>query len=128
MYEVSEDYFEDNNLINNPKYESIYKTLQHYLFKWMRDSDFGNMSESDMLDSMFTSSMSIPKLNIPKIIIDDLGYLIESNNVYTSVGWRNRNETVWNIYQKNELINPKDDFEVVLFKPGYEVLIKTFKK
>ena len=128
LYEVSEDYFEDNNLINNPKYESIYKTLQHYLFKWMRDSDFGNMSESDMLDSMFTSSMSIPKLNIPKIIIDDLGYLIESNNVYTSVGWRNRNETVWNIYTANELIQPKDDFEVVLFRPGYKTLIQPFKK
>ena len=128
LYEVSEDYFEDNNLINNPKYESIYKTLQHYLFKWMRDSDFGNISESDMLDSMFSSSMSIPKLNIPKIIIDDLGYLIESNNVYTSIGWRNRNETVWNIYTANELIQPKDDFEVVLFRPGYKTLIQPFKK
>ena len=128
LYEVSEDYFEDNNLINNPKYERIYKTLQNYLFKWMRDSDFGNISESAMLDSMFSSSMSIPKLNIPKIIIDELGYLIESNNVYTSIGWRNRNETVWNIYTANEFIQPKDDFEVVLFRPGYKTLIQTFKK
>ena len=65
---------------------------------------------------------------MPKLTINDFGYLIESNNIYTSVGWRNKNETVWNIYQKNELINPKDDFEVVLFRPGYEVLVKTFKK
>ena len=94
----------------------------------MRDSDFGNISESAMLDSMFSSSMSIPKLNIPKIIIDELGYLIESNNVYTSIGWRNRNETVWNIYTANEFIQPKDDFEVVLFRPGCKTLIQTFKK
>ena len=53
-----------------------------------------------MLDSMFTNSMTIPKLNIPKLIVNDFGYLIESNNQYTSVGWRNKNEKVWNIYKK----------------------------
>ena len=128
LYEVSEDYFETNNLINNPKYERIYKTLQHDLFTWMEESDFGNMSESAMLDSMFTTPMSIPKLNIPKLIMNDVGYHIVSNNLYTSVGWRNKNETVWNIYKTNELIQPKDDFEVLIFRPGYEVLIKAFKK
>ncbi len=128
LYEVSEDYFEVNNLIHNPKYEQIYKTLQDYLFKWMKDSDFGNMSESAMIDSMFTKSMSIPNLNMPKIIIHDLGYLIESNNLYTSVGWRYKNEKVWNIYTSNEVIKPKDDFEVLLFRPGYKILIQTFEK
>ncbi len=128
LYEVSEDYYEANNLIHNPKYERIYKALLHHLFMWMEDSDFGNISESTMLDSMFTSSMSIPKLNMPKLIMNDFGYLIESNNLYTSVGWRNKNETAWNIYTTNELIQPKDDFEIVLFRPGYEILVKAFKK
>ena len=81
-----------------------------------------------MLDYMFTSSMSIPILNIPEIIINDKGFLIKSNNLYASVGWRNKNEKVWNIYKKNELIYPKDDFEVVVFRPGYEVLIQVFEK
>jgi len=81
-----------------------------------------------MLDSMFTSSMSIPILNIPEIIINDEGFLIESNNLYASVGWRNKNEKVWNIYKKNELIYPNDDFEVLVFRPGYEVLIQVFEK
>ena len=128
LFEVSDDYYEANNLINHPKYEQIYKILHHHLFTWMEESDFGNMSESAMLDSMFTSPMSIPKLNIPKLIMNDVGYHIVSNNLYTSVGWRNKNETVWNIHTANELIQPKDDFEVVLFRPGYEVLIKAFKK
>ena len=128
MYEVSEDYFEANNLINNPKYEQIYNSLQYHLFTWMEESDFGNMSESAMLDSMFTSSMSIPKLNMPKLTINDLGYLIEPNNLNISMGWRNKKETIWNIYKTNELIQPKDDFEVLLFRPGYEILIKAFKK
>ena len=128
LYEISKDYFEENNLTNDPKYKEIFKTLQTYLFAWIKKSDFGNMSESAMLDYMFNGSMSIPKLNIPKIIINDAGFLIESNNLYASVGWRNKNEKVWNIYKTNELINPKDDFEVVVFRPGYEVLIQVFEK
>ena len=128
LYEVSKDYFETNNLIHDPKYELIYKKLQYYLFKWMKDSDFGNMSESGMLDSMFNSTMTTPKLNMPKLIMDDKGYLIKSNNQYTSVGWRNKNEKVWNIYTTNELIQPNDDFEVILFRPGYKILVQSFKK
>jgi hypothetical protein len=72
--------------------------------------------------------MSIPKLNMPEIIINDLGFLIESNNLYASVGWRNKNEKIWNIYKTNQLINPKDDFEVIIFRPGYEMLTQVFKK
>ena len=128
LYEVSEDYSEANNLIHNSKYEEIFKTLKHYLFAWIEESDFGNMSESAMLDSMFTKSMSIPKLNMPEITINDLGFLIKSNNLYASVGWRNKNEKIWNIYKTNQLINPKDDFEVIIFRPGYEMLTQVFKK
>ena len=128
LYEVSEDYSEANNLIHNSKYEGIFKTLEHYLFAWIEESDFGNMSESAMLDSMFTKSMSIPKLNMPEIIINDLGFLIKSNNLYASVGWRNKNEKIWKIYKTDQLINPKDDFEVIIFRPGYEILTQVFKK
>ena len=72
--------------------------------------------------------MTISKLNTPKLIIDDLGYLIESNNQFTSIGWRNKNERSWNIYTANEFIQPNGDFEVLIFRPGYEILAKTFKK
>lgn len=128
LYKVSEDFYETNNLINNPKYEWVYKELKYHLFKWIDGSDFGNMNESTMLDSMFTSSRIIPKLNPPKIIKNYEGYFIRSNNLYSSVGWRNKEETDWNIYTENELIKPNDDFEVLLFKPGYEILIRQFKK
>ena len=94
----------------------------------MEGSDFGNMSEAKMLDKMFGSSMAIPKLNTPKLITSDIGCHIESNNLDASVGWRYKNELIWNIYTTNELIQPKDDFEVLIFKAGYEILIKSFKK
>ena len=128
LYDVTNDYYETNNLMSDPKYEQAYKTLKHYLFKWIEESDFGNMSESAMLESMFTSAISIPKLNMPKLITNDEGYLIESNNQYASVGWRNKNEKVWNIYTANDLIQPIGDFEVLLFRPGYQVFVQSFKK
>ncbi len=94
----------------------------------MDKSDFGNMNESMMLDSMFTSSRIIPKLNTPKVINNNSGYLINCNNAYTSIGWRNKSEKVWNVYKENELIKPKEDFEILLFRPGYEILIHEFNK
>ena len=103
-------------------------TLKKHLFEWMDNSDFGNISESNMLEYMFTESISIPKLNTPNLIESDAGYLIESNNLNTSVGWRNKNETSWNVYQKNEIIQPNNDFEILLFRPGHETLIKAVKK
>ena len=126
LYEVSKDYYEADNLISNPKYEKIYKTLRQLLFKWIDESDFGNMKESDMLEYMFTNPISVPKLKMPKLVIKDEGIIIESNNQNTSVGWRNKNEKIWNIYTENDLIYPKDNFEILLFRPGYELLIKAF--
>ena len=128
MYEVSSDYYESKNLIRNPKYKQIFRRLRKHLFEWMDSSDFGNISESNMLEHMFTESISIPKLNAPNLIQSDIGYLIESNNLNTSIGWRNKNENTWNIYQKNEIIQPNNDFEILLFRPGYETFIKAVKK
>ena len=81
-----------------------------------------------MLDSMFSNTMSAPKLYIPKLIRQDDGYQIKSNNLFASVGWRNKKEKVWKIYTEGELIQPINDFEVLIFKPGYQVFVKTFKK
>ena len=58
----------------------------------------------------------------------ELVNFIESNNLNTSVGWRNKNERIWNIYAKNEIIRPNGDFEILLFRPGYEILIKAIEK
>ena len=35
---------------------------------------------------------------MPKVIVNDIGCIIEANNLFTSVGWRNKNEKAWNIY------------------------------
>ena len=78
LYKVSQDYYEVDNLMYNPKYDSIYKILHYNLFSWINESDFGNMSESAMLDSMFTCSMTVPKLDIPKIVHPSFSNLFKS--------------------------------------------------
>ena len=84
LYNVMEDYYETNNLISKASYEQVYKTLKYHLFKWIEESDFGNMSEITMLESMFSTSMSVPKLNTPKLVTSNSGYIIESNNLSLS--------------------------------------------
>ena len=70
----------------------------------MRESDFGNMSELTMLNTMFTPTMVITKIGAPEIITKPSGYLIKPMNLHTSIGWRNKDETSWRIYKPLELI------------------------
>ena len=44
LFNVNDDYYELNNLINDPKYEKILKSLKYHLFKWIEESDFGNLA------------------------------------------------------------------------------------
>ena len=53
--------------------------------------------------------------------------VIKLNPIFASVGWRNK-EKGMKIYTEGELIPPINDFEVLIFKPGYQVFVKTFKK
>ena len=81
-----------------------------------------------MVESMFSNALYIPILKTPKLITNGKGYLIESNNQYASVGWRNKNEKVWNIFTTNDLIQPNGDFDILLFRHGYKVFVQSFKK
>lgn len=127
LYDVTNDYYELNNIISYPEYEQVFKDLRSKLFLWMRESDFGNMSESTMLNNMFTPTMAIPKMGTPEVIMKPSGYVIEPMNLHTSIGWRNKNETSWKIYKPSELIKPTEDFDILLFQPGFEVFIRRYK-
>ena len=54
------------------------------------------------------------------------GTKINSNNLNSSVGWRNNKSGKWEIYQENEIINPTNNFDIIVFKPGYGSIIKSF--
>ena len=128
LYEVSEDYYETNNLISNPKYNRFYLNLKDRLFAWMTSSDFGNISESEMLQFMFSDSMTIAKIPEIECIHTASGCFLESNMEGVSIGWRNKGAVVWNVYQKETMIDPKNHFEVLAFKMGYKTLIKAYVK
>ena len=51
---------------------------------------------------------------------------MEQNNLNSSVGWRNNKSGKWEIYQENEIINPTNNFDIIVFKPGYGSIIKSF--
>ena len=94
----------------------------------MTSSDYGNISESEMLQFMFSDSMTIPKIPEIECIHKDSGCLLESNMEGVSIGWRNKGAVVWNVYQKETIIDPKNHFEVLAFKMGYKTLIKAYVK
>ena len=128
LYNISSDYYETKNLIDDPTYKNISTILKQKLKIWMDMSDFGNMSEFLMLESMFNNFMSVPKLKPPELKVRGEGYTIESNNLNASVGWRNKNELTWKIYNSNELIFTDDEFEILIFKPGFEILVNSYTK
>ena len=128
LYNISSDYFETKNLIYDPQYNEISKMLKQKLMMWVEMSDFGNMSELLMLESMFTRNISTPKLKRPELKVIGERYAIESNNLNASVGWRNKDESNWKIYNSNELILTDNEFEILIFKPGYEILVEKYIK
>ena len=92
----------------------------------INDSDYGNITEYELIMEMWPNGKK-PKLKEPSIIKNDIGINIISNNNNSSVGWRKNKNENWKIYLKDEIIKPGNDFEVIVFKPGYGSVIKTFR-
>ena len=78
-----------------------------------------------MLKEMWPKGVK-PILNEPSISKLNNGTKINSNNLNSSVGWRNNKSGKWEIYQENEIINPTNNFDIIVFKPGYGSIIKSF--
>ena len=83
------------------------------------------MIESKMLKEMWTNGKK-PELKEPSILTKNNGVQIISNNENSSIGWRTQTNKKWNIYKDQEIINPGDNFEILVFKPGYGSIIKTY--
>ena len=123
LYDINKDKYETKNLFNDKKYLNIKNQLVEELNKWINDSPYGNMSEEEMYEKMFQESKT-HLLNQPKIKKVKNGIIINPNNVNSSVGWKNNTDQSWRIYNENEIIKTNDCFEIIVFKPGYEILMK----
>ena len=126
LYDVVNDPYELNNLYTNKDYDSIFYELKKKLDYWIDESDYGNITENQILKEMWPNGEK-PKLKDPSIIQKDNGVNIISNNNNSSVGWRNNKTENWKIYSTDEIINPENSFEIIVFKPGYGSIIKTYQ-
>ena len=68
-----------------------------------------------------------PDLKDPKIIKTERGFKIISNNENSSLGWRDSPNENWQVYLKEEIIYPKNNFEIIEFSPGYGSKKSLFK-
>ena len=125
FYDISNDPFELVNLIGDSNYFSNIIELKIQLKNWIDSSDYGNMSEEQMLKEMWLNGKR-PKLEDPLVTENDNGIKIISNNKNSSVGWRNNNSKDWKVYLEGEIIEPKNTFEILIFRPGYSPLITTY--
>ena len=126
LYDIVNDPYELNNLYKNKDYDSVFYELKKKLDNWINGSDYGNITENQLLKEMWPNGEK-PKLREPIIIKKENGINIISNNKNTSIGWRNNKTDSWNIYLKNEIIFPESIFEIIVFSPGYGSIIKTYK-
>ena len=101
-------------------------TFKSELDYWIDESDYGNITENQILKEMWPNGEK-PKLKDPSIIKKYNGINIISNNNNSSVGWRNNKTENWKIYSTDEIINPENSFEILVFKPGYGSIIKTYQ-
>ena len=125
LYDLQNDPYEFNNLYGKKDYENIFDEFNKKLSKWINSSDYGNLSEVEMLKEMWPKGTK-PILNEPYITEIKNGTIINSNNLNSSVGWRNNKNDKWEVYKENDVINVSNNFEVIVFKPGYGSKIKTF--
>jgi arylsulfatase A-like enzyme len=126
LYDIIQDPNELTNIIEEPQYVEVFHKLQHELTKWMNASDFGNFTEQEMINFMFPNGIAPAQLDDPSIHLHEYGISIEPQDDYVSIGWRNQGENTWQVYLPQEIIQPKNSYEVILFKPGYEVFTQTF--
>ena len=126
LYDIVNDPYELNNLYTNKDYDSVFYELKKKLDNWIDKSDYGNITENQILKEMWPNGEK-PKLKDPSIIKKDNGINIISNNKNSSVGWRNNKTENWKIYSTDEIINPENSFDIIVFKPGYGSIIKTYQ-
>ena len=77
-----------------------------------------------MLKQMFQEDYKPRKLNPPTIENTDKGLVIKSKDTGTSIGYRKKGDKKWNIYTMDSKVSHVTKTEIIMFKPGYELLYK----
>ena len=127
FYDISKDPFEIENLYYDSSHINEIDKLKTQLNIWINSSEFCKMSETEMLNQMFKNDFSLRKLNPPEIIKSEKGLFIHPIENGVSVGYRQKGDKKWNIYNENMSLNFPAEIEILMFKPGYETYTNLIK-
>jgi hypothetical protein len=126
FYNISNDPLELINLIGDSTYSNEIKELKIHLHNWIDSSAFATISEKQMLKEMFPNNISTLKLNNPSVRKTNSGYSVFSNNSEVSIGYRVNENQPWNIIEDGDEIINIDNFDLIMFKPGYEIFMQKY--
>ena len=127
LYDIKSDLYEEHNLYGDSTYKRVFESLNNKLELWINSSDFGNLKEEEIIKKIWPNNKK-PFLNNPDIENFKNGKIIRPNNEGISIGWKNKNDSNWKIYKVGEVIHPIKEFEVIIFKMGYDTVKKLFRQ
>ena len=126
LYDIVNDPYELNNLYKNRDYNIVFNELKKKLNIWIGNSDYGNINENQLINEMWPNGEK-PLLKDPSVIKTEKGFKIISNNDNSSLGWRDNSNENWKVYLEDEIIYPKNNFEIIEFSPGFGFIEKLYE-
>ena len=126
LYDIVNDPYELNNLYKNRDYNIVFNELKKKLNIWIGNSDYGNINENQLINEMWPNGEK-PLLKDPSVIKTEKGFKIISNNDNSSLGWRDNSSENWKVYLEDEIIYPKNNFEIIEFSPGFGFIEKLYE-
>ena len=122
FYDIINDPFELNNLINDTSLVDEINALKTSLQKWMKECTYDSLSESQILDLMYPDQIIPLKSSEPIIEQIEQSIIIHPSINGASIGYKNSDDAIWEPYEKGQLIKAIDVNHIIQFKPGYEVI------
>ena len=122
FYDVINDPYELNNLIDDSSLVDEIKALKSLLENWMRNCTYDAFSENQILDLMYPDKMIPIKSSEPIIEQVDQRIIIQPSIMGASIGYKNSIGSSWKPYEIGQLINAIDVNQVIQYKPGFETI------
>ena len=122
FYDVINDPYELNNLIDDSSLVDEIKALKSLLENWMRNCTYDAFSENQILDLMYPDKMIPLKSSEP--IIEQVGQsiIIQPSIMGASIGYKNSIGSSWKPYEIGQFIDVIDVNQVIQYKPGFETI------
>jgi arylsulfatase A-like enzyme len=124
LYDLENDPFELNNLIDDPKLVNIRKELTKTMDKWLGSmEDYGAIPEKEMVAKWWNGQDHPPMTAEPKVKINGGKATISCKTDGASLGYRFNSQDAWSVYTGAFAIQG-DSLQVLAHRIGYEPVVK----